>query len=118
MDSPDAGDEIGRKGFLKIEGEVLRSRKTDFQFNKLHKINVSKLKFLSIESLYLLPVKLFGGTGVDSSEGKSENPQSSIILQQIFNNIIIIKQLVTRTYCVKWLNKLGPSYFKPAEQFS
>lgn len=28
---PDAGEEIGRNGFLKIEGEVLEGRETNFQ---------------------------------------------------------------------------------------
>lgn len=36
---PDAGEEMGRNGFLKMEGEVLEGRKTNFQFKQvLHPI--------------------------------------------------------------------------------
>lgn len=32
---PGAGEEMGRKGFLKIEGEVLKGRVTNFKFKQV-----------------------------------------------------------------------------------
>lgn len=73
---PDTGEEMGRKGFLKIEGEVLQIKQTIFQFKQLlylRNVPDYKNKIIFGDALYLLPLKLLGVAGVDPSNENENN---------------------------------------------